>query len=61
VPLSYRNTVSRGATAELPLEGVKEAVIQAAKLEKRWSQKVIKPTSFQYIQILDDEMDDLVM
>jgi hypothetical protein len=43
------------------LEGVKEAVIQAAKLEKRWSQKVIKPTSFQYIQILDDEMDDLVM
>jgi hypothetical protein len=61
VPLSYRDTVSRGTTAELPLEGVKEAVIRAAKLEKRWSQKVIKPTSFQYIQILNDETDYLVL
>lgn len=62
VPISYRNLASRGTTAGLPLEDVRAAVILAAKLEKRWSQEVIKPSRYHRICLLEqDGRDQLLM
>ena len=46
VPLAYWEQSSRSASASLPLERLKSAVVRAAKLEYNWSKPIIRPTRF---------------
>jgi len=46
IPLAYHEQASRGASADVPLERLRNGVVQAAKIEHNWSKDVIRPTRF---------------
>jgi len=46
IPLAYWEQSSRSASASLPLERLKSAVVRTAKLEYNWSKPIIRPTRF---------------